>query len=197
MVQSTRLRQPRARGLPPARLRCYRTLDIGGTLGFFEARYVKPLAARFDLGECTLLDCACGYGWLAIAFVLSGGSRAIAIDLDAPRLHAARNIAAILGVGDRVDFAIGSVKELPIADRGVDISISVETLEHLGGGAEGRRAVAELGPDRAPSSRTDDTKQALPCRLPRYASAATPLAATEAKASAVEAHGAREVGRRQ
>lgn len=122
----------------------YRDLDIEATIRFFEARYVAPLEDRLAIGDCSALDCACGYGWLAVAFVLRGGKSAVAVDLDAPRLRAAKSIASILGVGDRIDFVVGSLEDLPLRDQAVDISISVETLEHLGSRAAGRRAIAEL-----------------------------------------------------
>jgi SAM-dependent methyltransferase len=123
----------------------YGDLDIEATLSFFAARYMTPLQERLALNECSVLDCACGYGWLAIAFVLGGARSAVAVDLDLPRLRTARRIAAILGVEDRIQFLHGSVEDLPVGDNGVQVAVSVETLEHVGDRAAGRRAVAELG----------------------------------------------------
>ena len=123
----------------------YRDLDVEGTLQYFFKRYVEPLRAVFDLASCTALDCASGYGWLAFSYVLSGGRGAIAMDLDLPRLQAAKAIAAILDVADRIVFAHASLTRLPLEDRAVELALSVETLEHLGGGDSARAGVSELG----------------------------------------------------
>lgn len=95
-------------------------------------RYLAPIAQRFDLGEVTLADCAAGYGWLSIAFLLRGGKEAILIDPDAARLANAKEICRILGVANRCRFLNRSLQDTGLDNDSVDIFASIETLEHVG-----------------------------------------------------------------
>ena len=122
----------RIRSIPHFRNSIYRDLDIVGTLDFFARRYVQPLARWFDLTSAVVVDCGAGYGWFSFAFVLSGGSKAIAADIDANRLAAARDIARVLSVDDRMEFIVSPVQSIPLTTNEVDLSVSIETLEHVG-----------------------------------------------------------------
>lgn len=94
-------------------------------------RYVLPLGDYLNIEGATLLDCGCGYGWLGLAYVLAGGEQAVMIDLDLDRLRACRQIAEIIGVGDRLLFICGDITALPVGPRCTDVFSSVQTLEHL------------------------------------------------------------------
>src|ERR1035441_605495 len=96
----------------------YRDIDLDGTIDFYLRRYVKPLAAFTVLGEGDVVaDIGAGYGFLSIAFALCSKARIIAVDVDGARLDAARSIAGILGVRDRIDWRVGALGHLPLGDR--------------------------------------------------------------------------------
>lgn len=56
-----------------------------------------------DLAGKTVLDFGCGSGVLAIAALLLGAQRAVAVDIDPQALLAARDNAALNGVADRLE----------------------------------------------------------------------------------------------
>ena len=110
----------------------YRDLDLELTLDYMRRRFVAPLARHLDLTAATLLDCASGFGWLAFAYLLAGGKHAVLVEMDAPRLDAARAIAARLGVERRCTFVTARIQDIDLGEDGVDIFASIETLEHVG-----------------------------------------------------------------
>ncbi|HEY5210791.1 MAG TPA: class I SAM-dependent methyltransferase [Stellaceae bacterium] len=110
----------------------YRDLDIELTLDYMHRRFVVPLSRHLDIGSATLLDCASGFGWLAFAYLLAGGKHAALVEMSAPRLDAAHAIAQRLGVADRCSFRDERLQDIALADDGVDIFASIETLEHVG-----------------------------------------------------------------
>ena len=110
----------------------YRDLDVAGTLEYFRDRFVRPLTAQVALDAShTILDVGAGYGWLAIALAQETDCAIIAIDADEARIEAARRIAEILGIGDRIEFLGASLGQLPLKDQAVDVTLCVEVLEHL------------------------------------------------------------------
>jgi hypothetical protein len=122
----------RIRSIPHLRNSIYHDLDVAGALDFFDRRYVQPIALLFDIASAVAVDCGAGYGWFSFAYLLNGGKRAIAVDVDADRLAAAREIARILSVDDRMEFVNGTLEAAPLVSNGVDIFVSIETLEHIG-----------------------------------------------------------------
>lgn len=120
------------RKIPYFQASIYHDLDIQGTLEFFTRRYVNPLAALFDLPVTKVVDCGAGFGWFSFAYLLCGGSQAIAVDIDEPRLMAAKTIAKILGLADRLRFIVSPVERIPLSTDETDIFVSIETLEHIG-----------------------------------------------------------------
>jgi len=120
------------RAIPHLKNSIYHNLDISGTLDFFTRRYVNPLARLFDISNAVIVDCAAGYAWFAIAYILAGGKAAIAVDVDAGRLAAAKEIARILSVHQAIDFITAPIQEIPLSPNQADIFVSVETLEHIG-----------------------------------------------------------------
>ena len=110
----------------------YGNLDFEGTLEFFTRRYVTSLKEFFDISRCVVVDCASGYGWFSLAYLWEGGKCAVAIDIDRERLQAAKAIAQILGVADRIRFVHAGVQALPLRRGSVDLVVSIETLEHVG-----------------------------------------------------------------
>jgi SAM-dependent methyltransferase len=90
----------------------------------------------------TVADIGAGYGWLSFALAARTDARIIAIEMNEPRLVAARQIAEILGVADRIDWRVGALPNLPLGDQEADVSFCVEVIEHAGDQPE---VVEELG----------------------------------------------------
>jgi ubiquinone/menaquinone biosynthesis C-methylase UbiE len=110
----------------------YHDLDVELTLDYMRRRFVAPLSRHVDLHSSTMLDCASGFGWLAFAYLLSGGKHALLVEMDEARLGAARAIAARLGIQRRCTFINARIQDIDLGDDAVEIFGSVETLEHVG-----------------------------------------------------------------
>ena len=131
------------RAIPHFSQGVYRDIDLDGAIDFYRRRYVEPLGAFTGLGpEDVVADIGTGYGWLAIAFALHTPARIIAVDMDEARLDAARRIAGILGVDHRIDWRVGKLGELPLADGEARVAYCIEVIEHIG---RSRPAVRDLG----------------------------------------------------
>jgi hypothetical protein len=128
----TPLQAQRIGAVPHLARGLYRDLDIEGTIDFMARRYVVPIGQRVNLGMATMADCAAGYGWLSIAFLLRGGARAILIDPDEERLAGAQEICRILGVADRCRFLNRILQDTGLDTDAVDVFATIETLEHVG-----------------------------------------------------------------
>lgn len=110
----------------------YGSYDVNATLGHYVRHYVEQLRRLKDIDERnTVADIGTGYGWLAIAFALETKANIIAVDNNAPRLAAARRLAEIIGVADRIDWRVGSLGSLPIADGEADSVYCIEVVEHV------------------------------------------------------------------
>lgn len=134
----TPLQAQRIGAVPHLARGLYRDLDVDGTIDFMTRRYVGPIEQRVDLGAATMADCAAGYGWLSIAFLLRGGRGAILIDPDEERLTGAQEICHILGIADRCEFRCRFLQDTGLEADSVDVFASIETLEHVG-----REAIAD------------------------------------------------------
>ncbi len=85
------------------------------------ARY--QFARRYARGK-RVLDVACGEGYGAAALARSGASSVVGVDVSA---EACASAARKYGLG----AVVGDAHRLPLADRGVDLVVSFETIEHL------------------------------------------------------------------
>ncbi len=111
----------------------YAVWDLNDNLNFYMFHFVEPFLARPDMSSARVIaDIGAGYGWLAIAFGLRTNIRIIAIDMNEPRLVAARKIAEVLGVADRIEWRTGAAGALPLEDREVDAAYCIEVVEHTG-----------------------------------------------------------------
>jgi SAM-dependent methyltransferase len=120
----------------------YASIDIDQTIHFYIRRYVDQLASFTRLGKDDVVaDIGTGYGWLAIAFALKTRARVIAVDVDAERLRAAREIAGIIGVGERIDWRVGSLGRLPMETGAAKAVYCIEVIEHI---KRSRAAVRDL-----------------------------------------------------
>jgi SAM-dependent methyltransferase len=121
----------------------YRDIDINWALDFYQRRYIGPLGAFVDIrADDVVADIGTGYGWLAIAFALCTPARIVAVDNDEARLEAARAIASILRVADRIDWRLGALGQLPLVDREARVAYCIEVIEHIG---RSRPAIHDLG----------------------------------------------------
>jgi hypothetical protein len=110
----------------------YATLPIAETLDFYARRYVDQLAKFHTVDASTVIaDVGAGYGWLAMAFAAHSPARVIAIEVDAERLAAGREIADILGLADRITWLAEGLGGISLADQSVDVAYCVEVLEHV------------------------------------------------------------------
>jgi SAM-dependent methyltransferase len=107
--------------------------DLNKLLGFYILHFVEQIFKfERDVKIRTIADIGTGYGWLAIAFALRASVRIVAVDPNEPRLVAARQIAEILGVCDRIEWRVGSLGNLPLDDQEIDATYCIEVIEHTG-----------------------------------------------------------------
>lgn len=95
-----------------------------------------------------LLDVACGWGFVILAFRPWVGS-ATGVDLTPEMVDLARRVAAERGVGD-VDYVVGDAEDLEFADGLFDIVTCRFTFHHFG---RPERALSEMARVLAPGGR--------------------------------------------
>lgn len=115
--------------------------DLAWGLDFFVRFYHEPLGRLLSLSEADALECASGTGLNAIAFVLAGGRSIRGYDKTPERVRVANEIAARLGLGDRAQFHLGDIHQLPAERR--TVAFSLQTLEHVPRPLEALRALGD------------------------------------------------------
>ncbi|MBO1073051.1 class I SAM-dependent methyltransferase [Roseomonas marmotae] len=118
------------RAIPHFRDSHYAAMDLNRIFRFYVDEFVRPLTLSAEKVR-SVADIGTGYGWLAIAFALNTDFRILAVDFNGPRVVAARAIAAVLGVADRIEWAVASVDALPFPDRSFDAVYCIEVIEHV------------------------------------------------------------------
>lgn len=109
----------------------YKILKIRETLEFYFKRYVYQLNDFIVLSDKTfILDIGAGFGWLSIAFAMTTPVTILAIEIDGERLKAAKKIARILNIENRIIWIIGKLGDLPLKDRAIDVGYCIEVIEH-------------------------------------------------------------------
>ncbi|MBA4094831.1 MAG: hypothetical protein C0489_12205, partial [Candidatus Accumulibacter sp.] len=109
----------------------YAGLDLNAVIDSYVHSFVEPLL-RLQPEPSIVADIGAGYGWLAFAFALRTKARVIVVEYFDTRLEAARRIADILGVAERMEWINASVASLPIPNRAVDAAYCIEVIEHTG-----------------------------------------------------------------
>jgi len=136
-----------ARAVPHLAGGYYAGIDPRHALDYFLRRHVRPFADVTALtASDTVADIGAGYGWLAMALAWETPARVIAVEPEAERLEAAREIARRLGVPDgRIDWRVGSLAgPLPMLDREATAVFCIEVIEHVQGNAATVRDLARV-----------------------------------------------------
>lgn len=110
----------------------YNQLDIQATLKYMKSLYVDQMTRHLDIQQAVLCDCAAGYGWLGLSFLLCGGRKSIFVEPVTMKLNAIRKFAEILNLSDKCEFRQEYLQDIPHDDNSIDIFATVETLEHVG-----------------------------------------------------------------
>jgi 2-polyprenyl-3-methyl-5-hydroxy-6-metoxy-1,4-benzoquinol methylase len=121
----------------------YGKSDLNELLNFYMYHFVEPLIEQGQTPK-SIADIGTGYGWLAFAFALRMNAKIIAMDYNKERLECAQKIAAILGVSDKIEWVVGSIGNIPLEDRSVDIVYCIEVIEHVGTKPEVIRDLARI-----------------------------------------------------
>ena len=109
-----------------------RNWNLNSLLTSYVHGYVNPILKHKNIDHSTVIsDVGTGYGWLAFALALQTPCKIIAVDYDARRLNAAREIQHILGLNDRIEWRVGSLGALPISSNETDIACCIEVIEHV------------------------------------------------------------------
>lgn len=110
------------------------TRDVNAVIGFYRHWIIEPFLAKSG-NVHAILDVGAGYGWLSIAFALQPTSRVaariVAMEPNEPRLRAAREIATIAGVADRIEWCTASLGKMPFPNASFDAVFAIEVIEHI------------------------------------------------------------------
>lgn len=90
------------------------------------SRYI--FASQF-IKDKVVLDIACGSGYGSDYLMKNGASKVIGVDISEESVNYCKNKYN----KDNLRFAIGSVVNIPVEDNSVDVIVSFETIEHVGG----------------------------------------------------------------
>jgi SAM-dependent methyltransferase len=109
----------------------YVNLDVAATIDYFKRKFVDHIYLSPLTPNDILADIGAGYGWLAMALGAHTPCRVIGVDVDRERLSAAKSIAELLGLGERIDWRVGGIQKLPLATQEADLAFCIEVLEHV------------------------------------------------------------------
>ena len=90
-----------------------------------------------------VLDCPCGAGRLTPT-ILTHAQHVTAVDLSAAMVDEARDALAPLAAGDRLEFAVASVDDLPFEAAHFDAAVCHRLIHHVADPHDRARVFAEL-----------------------------------------------------
>lgn len=112
-----------ARAVTEADLKAVDEFHTGG------AAATEALLDQIAIGpDSRVLDLGCGIGGPARTIAAGRGAFVTGIDLTPEYVAAARELSALVGLGDRTAFLQGSVTALPVADGSADVAL----MQHVG-----------------------------------------------------------------
>ena len=119
----------------------FHTGGMEATLALLEQLDITPKTDVLDIGS--------GIGGTARALAARYGCRVTGIDLTEEFVDAARALTAMVGLGDRASFRLGSALALPVPDAGFDLAfllhVGMNIADKPGLFAEARRALRPGG----------------------------------------------------
>lgn len=93
---------------------------------------LRAVLEGFDLTGCSVLDFGCGAGGVSVSLAAEfGAARVTGIDVEAPALERARQVAQDHGVAERVGFQRVAPGPLPFADASFDVFFSRDAIIHI------------------------------------------------------------------
>lgn len=92
-------------------------------------------------GGKTVLDAGCGSGKFSAAIAKFGAAKVIGLDLSEKGLEFARGQAGKVAYGDRLEYIAGSLLDIPLPDRSVDMVWSNGVVHHT---ADYEKCIAEF-----------------------------------------------------
>jgi SAM-dependent methyltransferase len=87
------------------------------------------LAATHVAPGATVLDAGCGEGYGLTVLAAAGAARVVGVDLDAPTVAHAR--ASYAADDPRIEVHRAELKDLPLADAEVELTVSLQVIEHV------------------------------------------------------------------
>ncbi|MBK8309481.1 MAG: hypothetical protein IPL00_20860 [Gammaproteobacteria bacterium] len=81
-MQTIKLTEPQEKSLAEIeylRNSMYGNLDFNATLDYMNRRYVEPISKLVDISESSLADCAAGFGFLLLSYLLEALSESAVI----------------------------------------------------------------------------------------------------------------------
>ncbi len=94
-----------------------------------------------------VLDAGCGDGVVSCLLAASG-CIVTGVDISAPNIERAQELARQMGVEDRVTFMVGDAEALPFGNNSFEIVISCHVLEHLPSFEKGRDELYRISKDQ-------------------------------------------------
>jgi 2-polyprenyl-3-methyl-5-hydroxy-6-metoxy-1,4-benzoquinol methylase len=122
--------------------------NLQTTFGWYLTHFVEEIF-RFqpDINIRSVADIGTGYGWLAIALALKTQTRIVAVEYDERKLAAARQIAGIFGVAQRIEWCVASIGRLPFGEQEFDFTFCIEVIEHIADNIEITQDLARITKD--------------------------------------------------
>jgi 2-polyprenyl-3-methyl-5-hydroxy-6-metoxy-1,4-benzoquinol methylase len=127
-------------------------LDFGPSGDVDFATYARrqtllPGIAEFlgDLRDKRVVEYGCGMGAITVHLARSG-AHVTAFDLSEASIDVARQRARMLGLHDRIEFAVAPGEDLPFADGSFDVAFGKAVLHHLEPEAGARELARILRP---------------------------------------------------